>query len=448
MIFKTKKILFIVPAVLLAASVAGLFFRIAADRRRPVKAVLSVTGTPGMRVTVAGNDCGAAPVRMRIQPGRYLGRFEAVGRRTEWRIIDVAAPADKKHPEEQEVRVELEPVSAYVLVRTSPAGASLSLNGRVIGSTPLVLSGIAPGDYVAELTMPGYGSQSVNWHVEDARPVLVEADMKSSVAALSVTSEPSGAMVYIDNVQVGVTPYRGELTAGRCVLRLESPGYVAEQQTVALERGETASRAFTLTPLPCSLEITSDPSGAEVTVDDVRIGVTPADLTGVAAGIHRIGLSLPGYDSISADVEIAAGSHEPLAYELVRSTGRAVFYVSPAGTVVSIDGVEIGTAEEDAGGGLKPVVADMLAPGRRKVEYSHPRSKVKHTEFLVVGKGSSLNCRYQLWVPDCEIVRVGGETENGVFISETPEGVKFSPSPGISYLIPRKLISEIRRYSK
>ena len=43
-----------------------------------------------------------------------------------------------------------------LVVESRPAAASVSINGRDRGKTPLVIADLEPGEYQVVLTMPGY----------------------------------------------------------------------------------------------------------------------------------------------------------------------------------------------------------------------------------------------------------------------------------------------------
>jgi hypothetical protein len=58
-------------------------------------------------------------------------------------------------------------------------------------------------------------------------------------ALLSVASVPVGAVLWIDGQPAGVTPFEHSLPAGQHALRITLDGFQADEQTLALERGES-----------------------------------------------------------------------------------------------------------------------------------------------------------------------------------------------------------------
>lgn len=55
--------------------------------------------------------------------------------------------------------------------------------------------------------------------------------------ALHVTSAPAGAEVWVDGRRAGLTPFAGELTAGRHRVEVRKPGHRAELRTVEIDAG-------------------------------------------------------------------------------------------------------------------------------------------------------------------------------------------------------------------
>ncbi len=71
------------------------------------------------------------------------------------------------------------------------------------------------------------------------------------------------------------------------------------------------------TPLPTgTLQVSSVPAGAEIYVDGVDVGKTPADLTGIPAGIHAITLVLNGYNEERMEVTVPASGTTSVAANL------------------------------------------------------------------------------------------------------------------------------------
>ncbi len=71
---------------------------------------------------------------------------------------------------------------------------------------------------------------------------------------LAVSSDPSGALVYIDNVYSGVTPLQKKISAGTHTLRLELEGYSTYSIPVTILSKETKTLTITLTAIPLCID--------------------------------------------------------------------------------------------------------------------------------------------------------------------------------------------------
>jgi len=117
-------------------------------------------------------------------------------------------------------------------------------------------------------------------------------------------------------------------------------------------------------PTTGSLNITSSPTGATVTVDGTTYGTTPELVSGLSAGSHSVGVSMTGYQTYSGTASVTAGTETPVNVVLTPvspTTGSLSITSSPSGATVTVDGT---------GYGLTPVVVSGLSPGSHTLELS------------------------------------------------------------------------------
>ncbi|HVP14768.1 MAG TPA: PEGA domain-containing protein [Terriglobales bacterium] len=121
-------------------------------------------------------------------------------------------------------------------------------------------------------------------------------------------------------------------------------------------------RALGLGPARCEVDVTSNPSGAWISVDGTDQALrTPATLR-LAPGPHRIGLSISGVGGSMHAVQGRRG--ERVALDVQLRGGLAIRV--PEGSVpteVAIDGVPQG---------FLPLTVDQLAPGIHRLQFSGP----------------------------------------------------------------------------
>jgi hypothetical protein len=161
---------------------------------------------------------------------------------------------------------------------------------------------------------------------------------------IRVSSVPSGAGVYLDNVIKGITPVTLEgVPNGNHAVLLRHDGYL-DSATEVIVMGDLREISTVLTPtsatttptgspgsgpsptsgstsapsttvsqpatpvLTGTLLVTTSPPGALVYIDDQMKGITPATIPGLSPGTHSIHLILDGYEDFRTTTEITAGS--------------------------------------------------------------------------------------------------------------------------------------------
>lgn len=160
--------------------------------------------------------------------------------------------------------------------------------------------------------------------------------------SIAVTSFPSGADIYIDNVYKGLSPaVFSNIPNGNHVVLLKRDGYqdltksvtvTADNQTFhgALTQG-TVPIKTTSYPGPTltdpaqangfgSLSITTIPAGALVYVDGSMRGVTPTTIPMLTEGSHSVTLILDGYQDLKTTITINAGTTSEYITGLSKTT--------------------------------------------------------------------------------------------------------------------------------
>ena len=98
-------------------------------------------------------------------------------------------------------------------------------------------------------------------------------------AEVSIDSQPSGADILVDGETTGNTPAAVEILQGERQLIVQLPGYADWQQTLELVAGQPQDLGLIqLQPAAGILELSSVPSGANVTLDGEFQGQTPLTL--------------------------------------------------------------------------------------------------------------------------------------------------------------------------
>jgi hypothetical protein len=137
-----------------------------------------------------------------------------------------------------------------------------------------------------------------------------------TTGTLSIVSRPEAAELYVNGQLRGTTPVRLELAAGRHELELRR-GAMTRREAVQVAAGAQSTHSFELASEPgaagtageatAAIEVTSEPSGARVTIDGRPRGTTPVVVTGLLPGLHEVVLSA-GSSTVRRQVRLSAGT--------------------------------------------------------------------------------------------------------------------------------------------
>lgn len=87
-----------------------------------------------------------------------------------------------------------------------------------------------------------------------------------------------------------------------------------------------------------SVSVRSEPSGAEIYVDGVSRGPTPADILGLEPGLRTIQLRLDAYVPASQEVQVDESARPLVRLTLRRQTGTLSLHSLPEGAQIRLDG--------------------------------------------------------------------------------------------------------------
>jgi serine/threonine protein kinase len=185
----------------------------------------------------------------------------AVGRDfTEGRVNEPVSPPAPKPSAPKPVAPPApkaeQPFGGRVLVRSSPAGAHVFVDGQARGDTPATVRDLNRGAHQVRLVRDGYTTVDRRIVVSASSPVqslVVKMALIAPVApaagvrtapgnkdgALVVESRPAGAKVFVDGREVGTTPLSlPRLAAGEHAIHLEREGYQRWSSSVRVVASE------------------------------------------------------------------------------------------------------------------------------------------------------------------------------------------------------------------
>ena len=163
--------------------------------------------------------------------------------------------------------------------------------------------------------------------------------VQKTYGTIDITTDPQGANILIDGVEVGVTPKTiPNLETGSHNLILNYPGYERLQKRIMVEDGKTIPISEYLVPKTGSLSILSDPIGATVYLDNFVKGQTPLDIPELPVKDYMIRLELKDYQMLERRVTVQYAENTTQKYSLDPLPGKLNVFTSPARATIIIGG--------------------------------------------------------------------------------------------------------------
>lgn len=294
-----------------------------------------------------------------------------------------------------DVYATLQPAETYgsIHVTSNPSGAAIYLSGSYQGTAPLTISSLSPGTYSLRADRSGYQSESTSVTVQSGKQsdVLFTLTPVQQYGAISITSSPSGAYVYMDGVYKGRTPLTlNSVSVQSHNVELDLNGYYDWATTVSVKSGVTSYVSAQMTALPSSpgaIDVVSYPAGAAVYLDGTLKGTTPSagayTISNVAVGSHTVRVSMSGYQDYTTSVTVSGATTSHVTATLqpapVTSAGSIEVTSSPSGAEIYID---------NAYKGITPLTVDGIAAGSHTVMLAHSGYS-DWTTSVQVGAGST-----------------------------------------------------------
>ena len=193
---------------------------------------------------------------------------------------------------ETKVFFQLDSANKQLRVSSTPSGADLYLDKAKIGSTPF--EGFVPfGDHVLSLKKENFYEYDTPLQITRDKNFNLNLKLKPILSNVNVKSNPSGAKIWIDNVEItkGVTPYTIQnLPLGEHQLKLKKDGH--EELTTKFLL--TAADGKLLTIEENLVRITKDLVKSKKTTKGVTIAL---GLGGIGAGLYLMQSANKNYEA-------------------------------------------------------------------------------------------------------------------------------------------------------
>jgi formylglycine-generating enzyme required for sulfatase activity len=216
----------------------------------------------------------------------------------------------------------------------------VSLDGELVGTTPLADHPVRPGRHRLEVSAERYVSETRDLDAEGGgNEVRLVFELVPDWAPVTLDSEPAGAEVLVGEDVVGTTPVEFELASGAHELTVRLDGYKSWRQRVEVEPDTPlALPPVTLEAADGRIRVSSEPAGATVLVDGRFRGRTPVAVDLEPGRSFKVTVSQAGYRDAEKTVRLKSGEDRRERFTLEEITGVVLLDVQPKDALLSIDG--------------------------------------------------------------------------------------------------------------
>lgn len=403
---------------------------------------VNVTSEPeGADVSIDGASVGRTPLsaNLALADGPHALRLSLEGFEPHDECFSAVADGTVSRSR------RLTPETGILLVRSEPAGCSLSIDHSPRGQTPLLVTDLPVGRrYRIRIERENHVTHERTVEIKDRAPVVVSATLASRLGTLAVRCPTPGATVFVDGCPAGVTADGGlvvpELRPGRVEVGVMKDGFKTWKGAVRISENAESAVDVALEVESGSLRLLSEPEGARFYVDGHPHGKGPVTVKGLLNGPHVVKAVLDGYATVERTVETTGGSVRTEEFVLSDARGRLEIRTSPPGVQVFVDGHARGVTKPSGEGSRTSSVLEVpaLADGVHTVVLKRAGyGEVVRRAEVKAKAATVLEIRMKrVFTPDVEVKTVTGP-QRGVLVSQTAAGIQIETSPGIVKTIPR-----------
>ena len=239
----------------------------------PVTAAIMLSSNPsGAKIEINGEVIGETPYTI---TDAKVGEYSAILKKPGMVPREIRWTVENSRP--QSLQTDLSSNLGALKIESTPRGAKIFIDGEAHGTTPFD-GKIEQGQHKLRIEKNGYDPHERIITVVREKPTSESIVLHILPGALSITSTPGGATVFLNDRQYENTPTEiKNLTPGNYKLRLEMPGHDPALRDVTINPGYKTEVAMQMDSNTGGVDIAANPAGVTVYLDGKLIGVTEPD---------------------------------------------------------------------------------------------------------------------------------------------------------------------------
>ena len=300
---------------------------------------LMVNSTPsGADLYIDDTYVGQTPFQKKLKKQRYNYRLSKAKYQPNAGVVDLANITDKK-----QLDLTLKPDFGSVYITSEPeSGAEVILDNISTGkTTPCTLNEVESGTHRITLRKEWYEPivKEFTLAAEEAKTLTV--NLVPSFGELTITTDPE-ADIYIDNQKKTYGQHTCRLSPGIYSIKAQKAKHHDDGQSIEIIVGDKKTISLNPQPQYGTLDVSSTPWDADITIDGKNYGKTPTTINNLLVGTYTVKLTKAGYAPLTKTLTIDEGETESINVEL-HSGKQVTINSTPQGAKLYIDNEYKGT---------------------------------------------------------------------------------------------------------
>jgi len=228
-------------------------------------------------------------------------------------------------------------------------GAGVRIDERDAGVTPIRAIAVKAGNRRLHVTAGNYQYLETLVDIEGCgKEQSLSLALDPGWADVEISTIPKGAKLFVNEKPSGLTPATLKLMPGLHRLEIKANLFKIwhKQVMVKANQGQTIG-PIRLQPSDGRLLLSTNPSGANVTVGKVYMGKTPLEVYLPPKTSHPIKISKQGYKNSARGIVLTPGEKKEIRINLLPVKGRIHFDITPPDAKLFINGKPLGKVPQE-----------------------------------------------------------------------------------------------------
>lgn len=252
------------------------------------------------------------------------------------------------------------PEGGQIRVETDPEGAAVTCNGGSPRISPASFDNLPFGIFTLIAHREGFRDARQTLSLLPGQKTTISLKLEPLLGLVLVQSAPPAADVTVDGAYRGKSPLLiPDFPLGTHRLKFSTPGFEEKEIELTIKDRTPLKTYVDLASKTARLDITSDPPGAAVYIDNAPRGATPCEVETGADTNSRVELKLEGFAPFAETITLAAGGKYPVKARLVPLPAELEVTSTPPGARVFVD---------ETFKGVTPLTITGLARGGHKLK--------------------------------------------------------------------------------